>query len=341
MRKRLSPRGPWVSIILVLAMIVTGVLLFRGMTAPRPLRVVLVLDGQAGDGSFGFSAVAGMKKAAKDLKISARYLECLNDPKNYLPRLADAAATSDMVICVGSGLAQQLSAAAQANPKISFALIDGAVAAPNVVSAVFRQNESAYLAGILAARLTTHGGERLNPQKVIGLIMGDDIPVLRDFRVGYEAGAQSVDPKIQVLVDYAGDWGNRELGAKLAAGQHERGADVIFQAAGLTGLGVLDAAREGKYYAIGSDTPQDDLAPGDVVASAIKRVDNAVYDLIRAATQKTLPLGKKLSLGLTEDAVGLAWGKQTSALVAPEIRAQVNDAAEKIRKGEIEVPSAL
>ncbi|MDY3869379.1 MAG: BMP family ABC transporter substrate-binding protein [Pyramidobacter sp.] len=319
---------------LILAVSVTGFLLLRSVFAP-PLKVTMILSGSATDGSFGAQAVAGLHRAQETLNVKTEYLECGNSPLNHLPNLAAAAARSDFIICVGSPLSEHLTAAAEANPRLKFAIIDGIASAPNIVSVFFRANESSYLAGALAAELTP-------PNQPVGIVIGCALPIMKDVQTGFEAGAKSVRPDVQILTDVVGSWQDPAGGARCALSQRERGAHVIFQAAGGSGIGVIESAAKGQFLAIGCDMPQDSLAPCCVPASAVKRADTVVCDLIKAATQNTLPLGKILSLGINEGAVGLEWNTQPgNAIVPAEVKARINALSSAVRSGELKVPSAF
>lgn len=214
-------------------------------------------------------------------------------------------------------------------PQVRFVLLDAEVRLPNVTSIIFREQQAAYLAGVVAAGLSRSG--------TIGFIGGMDNPVIRRFRCGYETGARRVNPAISVLGSYvdmsSSGFRSPEKAAKLALMQIDRGADVLFAAAGRSGVGVLDeAARRGKY-SIGVDANQNGRHPGMILTSALKRVDIAVYRALRDGRNGTLRGGVQ-ALGLAEDAVGIAQD-ENNALVVPEtVWEQVDAARSAILSGQ-------
>ncbi|HLJ18761.1 MAG TPA: BMP family ABC transporter substrate-binding protein, partial [Stellaceae bacterium] len=200
----------------------------------------------------------------------------------------------------------------------------------------FREQEGSFLVGVLAALASkTHK---------LGFVGGMDIPLIRRFAAGYAAGARYTDPTVEVFVNMTGTtpaaWQDPARGAELARSQFDRGADVVYAAAGSTGLGVLQAAADAKKLAIGVDSNQDYLHPGSMLTSMVKRVDLAVYQAYRTAKDGTWKPGIR-SLGVAEDGVGYTIDEYNGALVTPEMRARAEAARADIIAGKITVPDQL
>jgi len=225
---------------------------------------------------------------------------------------------------------------AQQYPDRKFTLIDATSELPNVQSVVFREQEGSFLVGVLAALASqTHK---------LGFVGGMDIPLIRRFAAGYAAGARYADPGVEILVNMTGTtpaaWQDPARGAELARSQFDRGADIVYAAAGSTGLGVLQAAADAKKLAIGVDSNQDYLYPGTMLTSMVKRVDLAVYQAYRSAKDGTWQAGIR-SLGVAEDGVGYTTDEYNAALVTPAMRAKADAARTDIIAGKIAVPNQL
>ncbi len=227
------------------------------------------------------------------------------------------------------GFAQKtaLEQVARAFPRLRFAIIDATVDLPNVQSIVFREHEGSFLVGMMAAMASRTA--------TVGFVGGMDSPLIRRFECGYAQGARHVDPNVTLRTAMAGTtpaaWSDPPRGAELARAQFAAGADVVFAAAGPTGLGVYQAARDAGRLAIGVDVNQNGLQPGTMLTSMIKRVDVAVY---RAFTH---PQHGTVSLGLKEDGVGYAMDATNEALVTPQMRRRVETARAAIIGGGLRV----
>src|SRR5258708_32072783 len=245
------------------------------LCAAQPdFKVGLVLDrGGKDDKSFNSSAYEGAAQAKKNLGVFLKYVEASDD--NAFEPMLRAFAQKDFDLMIGIGFAQKeaIKKVAAQFPQKHFAIVDAQVDAPNVCSLLFEEHEGAYLVGAIAA-LTSKTGK-------VGFVGGMDIPLIRRFEMGYEAGAKKINPQIGVVANYVGvtseDWNDPPKGKELAMSQYEAGADVIFAAAGASGLGVFDAAEEKKKFAIGVDANQDWTKPGLILTSMLKRVDEAVF----------------------------------------------------------------
>jgi basic membrane protein A len=218
----------------------------------------------------------------------------------------------------------------------------------NVYAVSYAANELSYLSGVVAALATESNMEHANEARKIGFIGGMDIPGINDFLVGYLQGAGDVNKDIKVVISYAQDFANPGKGKELAINQYDSGVDVIFSAAGGTGLGILDAASEKKRYAIGVDSDQallfkdtDPAKAALIITSAIKRIDQVVFDAVKAHKEGSLPVGTYKVLGIKEKGVGIARNALYEAAVPAEMRAKIDGYEEKLVNGEIKVVTAI
>src|SRR5499426_4331528 len=242
------------------------------------LRVGIVFDiGGKDDKSFNAAAWEGVKRAKEQLGIFLRDVEP-GDPTSIEPSMrAFAERGYDLIVGVGFAQAPIMDDVARDYPNLKFAIIDGLIDLPNVASLNFKEHEGSFLVGMIAARTSKTGK--------IGFVGGMDIPLIHKFKTGYEEGAHYVNPNIRVLYNYVGitdaAWNNPGKGRELANAQYEQGADVVFQAAGNSGLGVFDAAEAYDKFAIGVDANQNWVKPGHILTSMLKRIDNAVYSIVQ------------------------------------------------------------
>jgi basic membrane protein A len=296
--------------------------------------VVYDLGGK-NDKSFNEAAHMGAERFKKDTGTAYSDYEIQNDSQREQALRRFAQRGDNPVIAIGFSQAEALQKVAKEFPKTQFGIIDMVVDLPNVRSIVFREEQGSYLVGMLAAMASKSGK--------IGFVGGMDIPLIRKFACGYVQGAKAVNPKIEVFQNMTGDtgaaWNDPVRGGELAKSQFERGADVVYHAAGGTGIGVLQAAADAGKLGIGVDSDQNYLHPGSVLTSMMKRVDNAVYsafmDVKNGATADQWK-GVKV-LGLKEDGVGWALDDDNKALITADMKAKVDDAKAKIISGAIEV----
>lgn len=304
--------------------------------AAAPFRVGLVFDvGGKGDKSFNDSAYEGLTRAAARLPIEIADFEPGADVDREVGLRKLASRGYDLVIGVGFLFADAIRSVAADHPDVKFALVDGRVAdRPNVASLVFREQEGSFLVGALAAMASRSG--------TVGFVGGMDVPLIHRFEAGYRAGVQHVAPATKVLVGYAGvrpeAFTDPVRGKEIALSQIGQGADVVFHASGVTGLGVIEAARERGVYAIGVDSNQNGVAPGTVLTSMIKRVDVAIERTIEAARDGTFR-GGLIEFGLAEDGVGFALDEHNRSLVTDAMRARVAGLRDSVVAGTIVVPS--
>ncbi|HEX5891006.1 MAG TPA: BMP family ABC transporter substrate-binding protein [Pyrinomonadaceae bacterium] len=311
---------------------------------PTKIKVGIVFDiGGKDDRSFNAAAWEGVQRAAKDLPIVLRDIEP-GTPNAIEPAMrAFAERNFDLIIGVGFAQAPIMEQVAKDYPNIQFAIIDGVSKLPNVASLVFKEHEGSYLVGILAAKASRTG--------TIGFLGGMDIGLIHRFATGYEEGAKSVNPNIRVYKNYVGvtdsAWNNPGKGKELALSQISKGADVIFTAAGNSGLGAFDAVeQQGKqngratHFVIGVDSNQNMVKPGFVLSSMVKRVDNAVYDIVQDVVNHRFSPGLHV-FGLDKDGVGYAMDQFNQDLVTPEAIQEAETAKKKIIAGEIKVTDAM
>lgn len=327
---------------LLVAFSLALVLLMSTAVLAQPIRVALVLSGFLGDQSFNDSAYQGLQRAIEDFGIEVRVLESGNpaDWEQNLVAMADAG--YDLVIASSTQFQEILDRNAGYFPNTKFGIIDGVVEQPNVVSAVFAQNEGSFLAGAVAAMWTQMDHlPGVNSEKIIGWVGGMDIPVLHDFLVGYKQGAAYIDPEIQVLVAFAGSFSDPVRGKELTLSQYEQGADVVMNVASGTGNGILEAAYEEGKYAIGVDLDQDGIYPGSIVTSMLKRVDQAAYLMVQKVVDGTWQGGEVLYMDIANGGVSLTDMSVMRGVLGDdfpmEILDKVAELTEKVRAGEIVV----
>ena len=297
------------------------------------LKVGLVLDkGGKDDKSFNTAAFRGATEAVQKLGVELKEVESPDDAA-FEPALRTFAERGyPLVIAIGFAQADAVQKVAPAFPKTHFVIVDGVVDAPNVSSLMFAEHEGSYLIGYLAALLSKSGK--------IGFIGGMDIALIRRFQLAYEAGAKSANPKIDITVNYVGvnstAWANPTRGKELALSQYGRGVDVIFHAAGASGLGVFDAAEEKQAYVIGCDSNQNGLKPGRVAASMLKRVDTAVFNAIKGQGEGSLQPGTHY-FGLKDNGIDIAIDSNNEKIIAP-FKSKLDQVRAKIIAGEIHPP---
>ncbi|HEX8501773.1 MAG TPA: BMP family ABC transporter substrate-binding protein [Pyrinomonadaceae bacterium] len=310
------------------------------------VRVGIVFDiGGKDDRSFNAAAFDGVKCAETgkhpdgtpcekpSLGIVMRDVEPGN-PTSIEPAMrAFAERGYDLVIGVGFAQAPIMEIVAKDYPDVNFAIVDGASDLPNVASLSFKEHEGSYLVGMLAARQSRTG--------VLGFVGGMDIPLIHRFYRGYEQGAKAVNPKVEVIANYVGvtdgAWNNPGRGKELALAQIGKGADVIFTAAGNSGLGAFDAVEQAgrdasgraNRFVIGVDSNQNGVKPGFVLTSMVKRVDNAVYDAVQQVKEGRFKGGRQV-FGLDKDGVAFSLDDFNRNLFPPEMLAEVEAAKAKI-----------
>lgn len=304
------------------------------------LKVALVVSGGLGDRSFYDSSHEGVKRAEKELGVEVKVLECKNDPSLYSDQLIQASEYADVVAVVGFEFYDVIQEVAQEFPEVKYIYVDNVVEGhENITCIDYMENEGSFLAGALAAMLTQETSiEGINEEKIIGMVGGMDIPVIRNFQVGYEEGAKYIDPEIEVETIFAGDFEDPARGKESALTLYSKGADIVFQVAGKTGEGVFEAAADMGHYAIGVDSDQRYINPDVIVASMIKGVGLSIYESIKRIQDGTFESGKVYRYGIEENGVDIGYGTEDmEQIVTEEIRKKVEELKQKIISGEIKV----
>ena len=283
-----------------------------------------------GDQSFNDSAKRGLDKAAADLGIDTQVYET-SQPSDYEPSLAKAPGQgNDITFAIGFLMTDALTNVAPQNSDALYAIIDSVVEAPNVASLNFREEEGSFLVGVVAGLMTE--------SNKVGFLGGMEVPLIKRFEAGFRAGVMTVNPDAEILITYAGDFGDPGKGKEIALSQYADGADVIYHASGGTGLGLFQAAQEkgAGYWAIGVDSDQYNLAPENTLTSMMKRVDVAVYETTKAAKEGNFKPEIRY-FGLKEDGVGLA--DTTSENTPQDVIDRANELGQMIKDGKFKVPA--
>lgn len=288
-------------------------------------RPAIVFDiGGKFDKSFNESMFNGSEKFKADTGIAYAEFEIANEAQREQAIRNFADQGYSPIIAAGFAQAAALEKVAKEYPELKFAIVDMVVDLPNVQSIVFKEHEGSYLVGVLAGMASKSGK--------VGFVGGMDIPLIRKFACGYAQGVKAARPDATIFQNMTGDtgaaWNDPVKGGEITKGQMAQGADVVYAAAGATGLGVLQAAADGGALSIGVDANQNYLHPGKVLTSMLKRVDVAVYDVMKSGKDGTFQPGIR-ALGLAEDGVGYAMDENNKPLVTPEMQA----AAEKAKAG--------
>ena len=307
----------------------------EGEGSRSTFRVVMVMDmAGLGDKGFNDAGWAGVQRAVSELGIRGNPLQS-GEQADYVPNLSLAAQQADAVVAMGFLMVDAVKRVAPLHPETPFIFVDGDIPGENIASFDFKAQEGAYLAGILSAMASRTGK--------VGAVLGMDIPPVRAYEAGYRAGILTVNRLEGKRVDYVsatvGDFNNPSRGKALAQGLLAQGADVVLQLAGNSGLGVIEAVRESsrKVWAVGADLDQDDLAPGRVLVSILKRIDVAVFEAIRDAKAGRFQAGHRW-IGIAEGATGLTEMRHTRNDVPPRAREMVERAEALIREGRLTVP---
>lgn len=283
------------------------------------------------DKSFNEAAFNGAEKFKSETGIEYRDFEIQNDAQREQALRKFAEDGNNPIVVVGFSWAPALQKAAPEFPDTKFAIIDTSVDGPNIRSIEFKEHEGSYLVGVLAAMAST--------SKKVGFIGGMDIPLIRKFGCGYVGGAKAAGAT-DVIQNMTGDtpaaWNDPTKGGEIAKSQIDQGADVIYAAAGGTGVGVLQAAADAGKLGIGVDSNQNGLQPGKVLTSMLKRVDVAVYNAFSDAKNDKFDAGKS-NLGLAEGGVDYAMDEHNKSLVTDEMKAAVEKTKADIIAGTIKV----
>ncbi|HKV00311.1 MAG TPA: BMP family ABC transporter substrate-binding protein [Vineibacter sp.] len=304
-----------------------------GVAQAADIKPAVVFDmGGKFDKSFNEGVNNGVERFKTESKLSVAEFEVTNETQFEQAHRRFAQRGQDPILGVGFTQANAVEKVAKEFPKIRFTVIDGVVKLPNVQSVLFKEHEGSFLVGVAAA-LASKSGK-------VGFVGGMDIPLIRRFACGYEQGVKYANPKAELLQNMTGTtpaaWNDPGRGGELAKGQFERGADVIYAAAGATGIGVYQAAKDRGKLAIGVDSNQNHLHPGTMLTSMVKRVDIVAYDTFKLAMGGTWTPGVTV-LGLKDGGVDWALDKNNASLITPEMKAKIEQAKADIIGGKITV----
>ena len=296
------------------------------------MSITMVTDvGGVNDQSFNQSAWEGLQKVRDDLGVNVSYKESKQNA-DYAPNMETAVdGDNDLIWAIGFMMADAILEAAQSNPEQNFAIIDSAFenAPSNLVGVVFEAEQCSYLVGYIAGKMSQTGK--------VGFIGGIEFFLIQEFEYGFKAGVKQAGADIEILTQYAESFTDAAKGKSIANSMYQQGADIIFHAAGGVGNGLIEAAKEQGKWAIGVDRDQNDLAPDNVLTSAMKRVDNGIYNLSKDLVDGKFPGGSTVSYGLAEGGVGIA---PTSAKHVPaDILAEVEKLEKLIIDGVFVVPN--
>jgi len=302
--------------------------------AQAELKIGLVLERSGKDDkSFNASAYQGLKRAEKELGVFTKTVEAPDNSAYESLQRAFAEKKFDLIVAVGFHQLEAVQKNADRFPQQKFLLIDEDAKKANVRSVLFEEHEGSFVVGALAAM---HA-----PSGKVGFIGGMDVPLIRRFQMGYEAGVKKINPKAQIIVNYLGvtgeAWNNPPKAKEQALDQYQRGADVIYVAAGNSGMGVFDAAQAKNKLAIGVDSNQNWLKPGFVLTSMLKRVDESVFDSIKQLKEGKFVPGL-VRLGLKSKGVDYAMDEHNAKLVTAEDRKKLEAIKADIIAGKIKVP---
>lgn len=318
-----------------IALWAAGLMMLAGSSAAmavEKISVGMVTDvGGVNDQSFNQSAWEGLQRAEKELGVKVGYKESKQDA-DYAPNLETLTdAGYDLIWGIGFLMGDAVKNTAMVNPDQKYAIVDfcwGEETPENVACAIFQEEQPSFLVGYIAGKMTK--------ANKVGFVGGIKFPVIEKFEYGYMAGVKTANPDAEVLRQYAESFTDAAKGKGITTNMFQSGADIVFHAAGGVGDGVIEAAKEMGKWAIGVDKDQSHLAPDNVLTSAMKRVDNALFSMAADLQNGNFAGGKPVVYNLTNDGVGIA--PTTANHVPADVLAEVQDLIAKIKSGEIVVP---
>ena len=298
----------------------------------KTLKIGMVADtGGINDESFNQSAWEGLQQAQKDLGVEIKVIESkqASEYVSNIDSLVDEG--MDLVIGVGFTMKDAIQEEAKNYPDQQFAIIDETYDSipKNVTPILFKENEATFLTGLIAGRMTK--------ANLVGFIGGMENPIIGRFEYGFKYGVKTANSAADVKTQYAGTFSDAAKGKSIANQMYGNNMDIILSAAGATGLGAIESAKENNKYAIGVDKDQSSLAPNNVLTSALKKVNVGVYNVVKELVNGNLQGGQAKVYGLKEDGVGIP--ESTKNLVPQEVLDYVNEMKEKVKNGDIKVPA--
>lgn len=313
----------------------------------EPVLIAMATDvGGLGDKSFNDGSWEGLQKAEREFdNVEARVIES-KQMTDYVPNLSGLAEDgAKLVFAVGFLMEEAMLESAKMNPDTYFAgidiFVDPETAPPNARGILFKEQEAGYLAGVLAGMMTKEyagATDKLNDDNVVGMVLGMDIPPVERYQAGFYAGVQSVNPDCEVLSVVTGSFTDQAKGKESAMAMIEQGADIIFQVAGLTGVGSINAAKEAGVLAIGVDVDQNAVAPNTVITSAEKKLTNAAFLTIKDVLEGNFE-GGTVTYGINEGATGISPFHAFESVVPQAVKDAINKTIADMKAGKIDVPA--
>ena len=308
-------------------------------TAADKPAAIIIAQGGLGDQSYNDLAYAGFQKAVAAAGIEGKPVESKDvvaQAADILRRASDAG--FGLIVDLEYSHGEPMVEVAKDYADTNYVILNQVQPGANIASVLFQEQEGSYLAGTLAALVTTDTSIKgINAEPIIGVIGGTKSAGIDKFIAGYIEGAKAANPDVQVKVAYSNNFGDPAIGLQMTKAMFEEGADIVYQIAGGTGMGVIQAAKEAGRYAIGVDTDQDGIAPGSVLTSMIKRTDVAIEAVVADYKADKFPGGKTVTFGLKENGVGLSDMKHTKDLIPAAILEKVEAAKQGILSGQIKV----
>lgn len=298
-------------------------------------KVGLITDtGGINDHSFNYLAYKGLQMAEAKLGITGSVVQSKSE-SDYTPNLTTYAREGyNLVIAVGFLMAPQVETVSKEYPNTKFLIIDDAITdRKNVTGAIFKTEQSAYLAGALAGLMEQSKMKNINSDNVVGVVGGMQIPPVQEYIAGFQQGMHKTDPNGKVVVKWVGNFNDQAAGEQIAQSEISQGADIVLQLAGGAGVGVISAAKNANVYAMGADADQSYLAPANVVASPLKKVDNATFAVIQETLKGQFKSGVQY-FDLKNGGCGIAFNKK---LVPVSMITKVNQLGAQISAGMISV----
>lgn len=323
---------------LLVAVLAAVLVLSSAVFAIDTTKAIFLINGSLGDNSFYDSGEAGMKALAEEFGLDYRTIECGFDSAQYEPGLNAAVQFADIIFVISYGYEDILTQYADDFPDKIFVNLDTTVQNPGgtITSVDYVEEESAYLAGVVAALVTSSDMPKANAEKIIGVVGGDTDPTVQSFIFAYKNGAEYIDPDVRTEVKFLGDWENSSKGKQAALQLYDQGADIVFQVAAAAGMGVLQASGERDLYSIGVDSNQNAIVPGHVVASDIKDVGLSIQNVYRTIVDGTYKPGEVLDYGLASGTVDVVF-EDNGGILPQEIINKVAEVRDMIMNGELTV----
>jgi basic membrane protein A len=325
------------NLFIILSIVLISVFALSAVPMAQGRVAIVFATGGLGDQSFNDAAFRGIENVKEELGIEYDAAEpgAVAEYENYLTQFS-AMRRYDLIISIGFDQADALTTVAERYPNQKYAIIDMVVDKPNVASYVYEEKERGFLMGAAAAMMTSRtDDEKINPEKVVGVIGGMKIPLIDANIAGFKAGAEYIDPEVEALHSYVGAWADPSKGKELAISMIENDADVIWGAAGRSGLGILLAAEENNIYGIGADSDQGHVAPGHVLTNGMKFVDKTVEIAVRETMNDQFDPGVHV-LGVEDGGLGY-----TESLLPEDVIEKLDEIEKEIAAGNIEIPGEL